>query len=92
MVGIEDFLIGFASDGIISGAVIVVIISLISYYSIILLSSRWVEHTYIFENLSGILVTGIPVEELVFWFFAGMVFGPFYEYWKSKKLRRISKN
>jgi len=38
--------------------------------------------------LSGHRITGIPVEEIIFWFLAGFLFGPFYEYWQGVRLRR----
>ena len=62
-------------------------ISFLFYYSIIMVSPTWVQSTYNFRYLSGVLIFGIPIEELVFWFIAGLVFGPFYEYWKCQYLR-----
>jgi hypothetical protein len=61
------------------------------YYSIILLVPEWIQATYDWEHLSKILIAGIPIEELVFWFYAGLVFGPFYEYWVGARLRLSAK-
>lgn len=69
--------------------ILTVIVSLIFYYPIIFLVPEWVDQTYNFQYLSGTLVGGIPVEELIFWFFAGLVWGPFYEYWQGIRLVAI---
>jgi hypothetical protein len=74
------------ANALLSGA-LMSSVSLLFYFSIILLSPDWIARTYDFSHLSGILVLGIPVEELAFWFLAGTVFGPFYEYWQCEYLR-----
>ncbi len=74
-------------NGLLSGA-LMALFSLFPYYLIILLAPSWVATTYDFSHLSGVLVTGIPIEELVFWFLTGLVFGPFYEYWQCEYLRK----
>ncbi len=66
-----------------------VVASLAFYYPIILLSPGWVETTYMLEKLSGILITGVPLEEFIFWFLAGVIFGPLYEYWQGERLRKM---
>lgn len=40
------------------------------------------------ENLSGILIAGIPLEELLFAFGFGMVAGPLYEVWQGYRLAK----
>lgn len=75
-------------SGLISGALIL-LISMPVYYLIMFISPHWIDQTYLWQTLSQIRITGIPIEELVFWFLAGLVFGPFYEYWKHEQLRRL---
>lgn len=75
--------------GIISG-ILMVLISIPVYLITIALDPSWVHETYLFETLSGILIQGIPIEELVFWFMAGLLFGPFYEYWQGLKIRNMT--
>ncbi len=70
-------------------AVLMLIASLPFYYTIILLSPEWIDITYL-PTLSGIRTMGIPIEELVFWFLAGLVWGPFYEYWQGERCRKMS--
>lgn len=71
-------------NGALSG-LLMMFISLTVYYAIIFLTPGWIATTYD-PTLSGVYITGIPVEELIFWFLAGLVFGPFYEYWKGEQL------
>ncbi len=68
-------------------AVSMMVISGLFYASLIFLSPEWISITYKYP-LSGIRLYNIPVEEFVFWFLAGFLFGPFYEYWKGEKLRK----
>lgn len=74
-------------NGVLSG-ILMASISLLFYFTIMLVSPNWIDGTYHFETLSNILILGIPVEEFVFWFLAGLVFGPFYEYWQGERLRK----
>ena len=77
------------ATGLITG-LITLVVCLPFYYSIMLVSPHWIDTTYVFAHLSNIRFTGIPVEELIFWFLGGLVFGPFYEYWKNERLRKVS--
>jgi hypothetical protein len=70
--------------GLATGVLIVILMAPI-YWVIILTTPHWVEATYNFNHLSGILITGIPVEELMFFLFWGMFLGPFYEYWTGAR-------
>ncbi|MGH2564784.1 MAG: lycopene cyclase domain-containing protein, partial [Ginsengibacter sp.] len=62
------------------------IISFSFYGVVIFLSPQWIGHTYL-DGLSGTRFIGIPVEEFVFWFLSGLVFGPLYEYWQGERLK-----
>ena len=72
--------------GFISG-ILMAIISLAVYIPIVLLWPQWVETTYFLNHLSGILVFGVPIEEFIFWFLAGLIFGPLYEYREQERFR-----
>lgn len=78
-----------AVAGLVSG-ILMAAVSLLFYRSIIFIYPDWVKETYFLNHLSGILLFGIPIEEFIFWFLAGYVFGPFYEYWKEEGLRRVA--
>lgn len=75
-------------NGIVSG-LLMMCVSGASYATILTISPEWVSRAYKFETLSGELVFGVPIEEFVFWFLAGLFFGPFYEYWQGKRLRKL---
>ena len=51
----------------------------------------FVGKTYILHTLSGIKITGIPVEEFVFYFLFGLAIIPMYDYWQDLSLRNIVK-
>ena len=74
-------------DSLVSG-VAMMFISVIFYFVIILLSSTWINNTYL-HGLSGFRIYSIPIEEFVFWFLAGMWVGPFYEFAFGKKLGSV---
>lgn len=75
-------------DSFVSG-VLVSTLSLTGYIPIMLLVPGWMEQTYGVGMLTGITFIGIPMEELTFWFFAGLFFAPLYEYWKHERLRAL---
>lgn len=75
-------------SGILSG-LLMLGASVLFYGSIALLSPEWAPFTYQLDSLSGRTIVGFPVEEFIFWFLAGLVFGPFYEYWKGERFLRV---
>jgi hypothetical protein len=77
-------------DGLASG-VLMALISVSSYVTILYTAPEWIQQTYHWDALSGILIAQVPIEEYVFWFLAGILFGPFYEYAKSDGLRRLAR-
>jgi len=46
-------------------------------------------HSWYIENLSGILFLGIPIEDLIWYFFAGVWGGPLYEFCRNIKLKKM---
>lgn len=58
------------------------------YYLMIFLSPNIIENTYLLDKLSGIRITGIPIEELIFYFIFGSMVGLVYEFWHGLGLRR----
>jgi hypothetical protein len=59
------------------------------YYFLMIFSPGFVEKTYLFKTLSGIRITGIPIEELIFFFLFGCVTVLIYEYWWGFRLRNF---
>ncbi len=68
--------------------VLMAIISSLFYYTIIVISPGWIDQTYL-HGLSGLRLFGVPIEEYVFWFLSGVIFGPFYEYWQGEKFKKL---
>ncbi len=68
--------------------VLMVLISFSFYLTILFISPQWVNQTYL-SGLSGIRIINIPIEEFIFWFLFGLVFGPLYEYWQGERLKHI---
>lgn len=68
-----------------------VLVALPVYYVLMFLFPGFIEQTYHFNTLSGFLITGIPLEELVFYYIFGFMVGLLYEYWKGLSIRNISK-
>jgi hypothetical protein len=77
-------------DGIASGFLMSAI-SVSSYSTIMFVSPEWIGQTYHWDALSGVLAGGVPIEEYIFWFLAGVIFGPFYEYVFSDRTRRLAR-
>lgn len=69
-------------------ALLMTVVSFLPYLLILLIHPDWIQRTYL-PTLSGISLIGVPIEEFVFWFMSGLLFGPFYEYWKGEKLRKL---
>lgn len=66
--------------------ILMALVSVLFYAVILVISPEWIQDTYL-SGLSGFAVYTIPMEEFIFWFLAGLVFGPFYEYWQGERLR-----
>jgi hypothetical protein len=67
---------------LISGSLLT-LISLPVYLLVIKLSPGWVEDAWLMNNLSGILVLGIPIEDLVWYFLAGAFISVIHPYYKN---------
>lgn len=52
--------------------IFMLIFAMAEYLFLIYINPNFVKETYLLNHLSGILVLGIPIEELIWFFFAGM--------------------
>ncbi len=66
----------------ISGALLVVVAALV-YTFVELLTPGWVQALWHFNNVPDIIIAGLPIDDVVFYFLTGAVIGPIYEYWKG---------
>lgn len=75
-------------DSLVSG-MLVLIASIIGYHILNLITPGFFDEFWLFQNIGRIMVLGIPLEEHIFYFLAGALLGPLYEYWKEGKLINI---
>lgn len=75
-------------DSLMTGAILVSLV-FIFYPLLNIISPGWIEHFWLFQNIGYITVLNIPLEEIVWYFLAGIFIGPLYEYWKEGKLINI---
>lgn len=59
------------------------------YFILILVSPGFIEKVWDFQKISGVLVAGIPVEDLVFYFLSGFLIAFLYKYGIGGYLKRI---
>ncbi len=65
-----------------SGALLVVVASLV-YTFVELLTPGWVRALWHFDNVPDIIIVGLPIDDVVFYFLTGALIGPIYEYWNG---------
>lgn len=75
-------------DSLVSG-ILVLIASIIGYHILNLITPGFFDEFWLFQNIGRVIVLGIPLEEHIFYFLAGALLGPLYEYWKEGKLINI---
>lgn len=68
---------------------LLVIVSMPVYLILMLLSPGWIEKVWDFQKLSGFLIAGIPIEDLIFYFLVGFLSSYLYKYGSGKYLRKI---
>jgi predicted neutral ceramidase superfamily lipid hydrolase len=72
-------------SSIISGLLLVLLSSLF-YLIPELIIPNWIDNTWYWNNLSGISIFKIPLEDLIWIFLTGAFIGPLYEYWQEARL------
>jgi len=63
------------------------VISFVFYIVPEFLFPGWIQSSWSFENISGITLLKVPIEDVVWYFISGMLVGPLYEYWKEAKVK-----
>ncbi len=94
MIFIAAVMFYYRRDLIIAGfltGICMFFVSIVFYSSILFFYPSWARETYLFSHLSGITFLTYPVEEYIFWFLAGFMWGPFYEYWQGERLRTMTR-
>lgn len=72
-------------DSIFSGALLT-ILSFIIYSILNLITPGWVQKFWYFKNVPPIIIFGVPIDDIIWYFLAGAFIAPLYEYWLEGKL------
>ena len=75
-------------DSIMSGIVTIPAVFIL-YQILYLITPGFFGDFWLYQNIGRILIFRIPLEEFIWFFFAGAFIGPLYEYWKEGKLINI---
>jgi len=71
-----------------TGILLVIVASLV--YSVLeFLTPGWVHAFWFFENAPNILIFNLPVDDIIWYFLAGLLLGPLYEYCQEGKLINV---
>ncbi|MDO8552046.1 MAG: lycopene cyclase domain-containing protein [bacterium] len=86
------------STAFINGLALVVF-TVVIYTAVEFITPGWVNAFFLFKNTPHIILLNVPIDDVVFYFCAGLFFGTFYEWWqgikrvplrnKSKKIRPV---
>jgi len=76
-----------AKDTLFSG-LFLAIFGLITYTVLLALYPDLITRWWFMDNISGVFVLGIPIEEIMWGFTGGMFIGPFYEFIVGLKFRK----
>jgi hypothetical protein len=78
-------------DSVFSGFLLM-IISFVFYFIPELITPGWIESTWNYKMISGLTILKVPIEDLIWFFIAGLLIGPLYEYWQEGRLINIKKH
>lgn len=74
-------------DSLVSG-ILLMIASVPAFVIPELITPGVVKNFWFLENLSGVIILKVPLEDLIWFFLAGAYIGPLYEYWREGRLVR----
>ena len=72
-------------DSIATGILLILATSIV-YIILNLLTPGWINAFWYFGDVPSVIILGLPIEDVIWYFFTGMFIGPLYEYWKEAKL------
>ncbi len=82
----KDLIYGSIVTGIILSIMVIV-----GYFILDLLSPGFIEKFWLFQNIGHTIILGAPLEEIIWYFLAGALVGPLYEYYQEAKLVNVKK-
>ncbi len=69
--------------------IILTILAFFGFSLMNLIEPGFVQKWWLFEYLSGVVVIGVPLEDIIWFFVAGLFIAPIYEFWQCRRLVRI---
>jgi len=78
-------------DSLVTG-VLLVGVAMLVYTAVELMTPGWVHAFWYFKNVPDIIILNVPIDDIIWYFVAGMFVGPLYEYWQEGKLVKQNNN
>lgn len=72
-------------DSLATGVLLVIVASLI-YTVLEFLTPGWIYAFWYFKNIPNIIIFSLPLDDIIWYFLAGLFIGPLYEYWQEGRL------
>ncbi len=75
-------------------AFLITLLGIFSYWVLHLIDPGFIYRWWFFNNLSGIIILGSPLEDIYWYFTVGLFLGPLYEFWRGgheQSLHRTAK-
>ncbi|MEM4637534.1 MAG: lycopene cyclase domain-containing protein [Candidatus Woesearchaeota archaeon] len=72
-------------DSLATGVFLVITACLV-YNILEFLTPGWVSAFWHFKNVPNIIILNVPIDDIIWYFLAGLFIGPLYEFWKEGKI------
>ena len=72
-------------DSLASG-VLLLITAIVVYSTLEILTPGWVDKFWYFQNTPRIKILNLPLDDVIWYFLAGLLIGPLYEYWLEGRM------
>ncbi|MFH1325486.1 MAG: lycopene cyclase domain-containing protein [archaeon] len=77
----KDLIVNSLMSGAISLFISVIVYAVMEY-----LTPGWIDEFLLFQNIPKIIFLNMPLDDIIWFFLAGLWIGPLYEYWQEGKL------
>jgi hypothetical protein len=61
----------------------------LGFFILNLIQPNFVYHWWLLKDLTGVVILGVPSEDIIWFFTMGAFIGPIYELWQGTRLRNI---
>ena len=75
-------------DSIVAGTTLT-LFSFVGFAILNILDSRFVYEWWFLDKLSGIIILGVPLEDIIWFFTTGLFIGPIYELWQGGRFKKL---